>query len=974
MMSSAKDSVSSIFTDNPIASTINDVAPTLIADKGMEHIIQNPIDQVSTTTALQPNQQQIEDTQFTNEQPWNLSNIANKPLYIGDFNWTVAHSIGDLVASFDLIDAMLKVNGGTSRSNHLADLLARFTFCRFNIKVKVLGNTTMFDAGRLKFTALPFSPFGNNETAKYFMTPGVDFNAKESNNFELNIPWMLPVPYYPTNRTQFVKAFPPLNIHCLQKLIVKADTPTTHNFQIYVSLTNSVFKVPQQRNLNVPFYDSWYLTATQTTINDNNALITLTDRLAFDLTRNVVLQSMTTPNLTNTTGPSAELGFTNPGQLQISNVTENPLDEMDLNYITSHLSLIRRADITSSLARATRLMEVPVHPLVNPTETCPNRVTNLAYASNAFQFWSGDIGFLASFAKTKFTKGKIAITFVADDQFFPGLTDLEILSGEFYRQIFDVVDSSQYGFSIPFIHNLPVADMGDASTVPANAIGRLFFHIETPFVVSEPNAITSFNLFINAQTNFQLYEPRTPWPLQLVLPGTKFVPDLLTMQLVQANMRAVINTPPKKRIVKLQTLSDISSYQPDDYPPLFQVPNSTSGSSTATDLIPVKSIRTLIERPSFFYRLLFDQNNTYAEFLNSPDSTMIPTSFLVYFARMYGFWNGNLCYKIIADSSKLVEASFIIKYMAGYTKYIHARSTATGHPMMKFNLAQEPEVNFLIPYHTKYGALYTAQNDPIETSLPNDSPFLPMVSTGSFQIWREKNAGVTTQTILADMFHYAGPNFTFGGFRGANSDIANDFMFTANNILTGRQDLDHRMGQHMFDHFRRLTTAQLVGRYPNYRAANTSWPSNLFYADTTDPYTPVPHMGAEIWQTSPVDPNPPIEWIIPDLAITLSHPGAGPVYLMSPDTATNLDFPIIPEALYAIAPSLVFTVDTIEYTCDQIRVRTTGLTMSVNPAPTDTGVFNTTLPSGTYNMVFINDLTDEEYLDLPKSVCTSLLC
>lgn len=941
---------SNLFSDKPDSSIIPEAVPSASPDKGMEVITQNPIDNVSAITSLSNSTTSVQNTSFNNEQPWNITNVSNKPLFIQTLDWTPAQTPGTVLGTIESPICLLSTTGNDAASNHLADLLARFTYCRFNMEFRVFTNTTMFDSGRIKFSALPPSPAEPYDVNRYMTTPGIDFNAKDCNSFTFTLPWSIPTPYLATNRQLLLNAMPKLTAYVIQPLRLKAGAGTSRSFSIYAVLKNPVFKVPQIRNINVPTFTSWQLSTSTAQDNFQAASQTLESQL-FDLTlkkKFAVTQSASydvpVDDLIASSGPSVTLGYkNNPNGLHT--VTENTLDELDISHLVSQTSMIRNLTITSDMPRATRLFTIPVHPMVEPIN-CPNVFTNLQYISNAFQFWSGDLAYRCSFGKTKFTKGKIAITFIADDNFEAPVTDQQILSGEFYRQIFDVVDSSEYSFSIPYINNLPMSQVGDVTSHDAHSIGRLYFHIETPFTISETNTITDMTVWSGATSSFRLYEPRPPQVLNLISLGNNGAPTQAQLITLRNNMTTVFRGPatPRKRsfdYATTQSLSDISSYRFEEDPaPLFVVPSTSANDQTMSDLTAITNLKQLLIRPSNFYELRFTPTQDVAAFYNCPTGTDVVINYIKYFARLFAFWSGDLKYKVIFNADKNANYSLYVKYIAGLADSSSLNfNFVTGHPGMRFNVAHNPIVNFTIPYHTKYPALYVKSHGTIELPLVDPS-FHEYYTTGFIQMNILPQAGVYP-TVAASMYQYAGDDFKFGGFRGVPNNIIRDLVVNINQIVTGRYDLGDEITFEFYQDFLNLSTIDLRNKYLSYRAANVlTLNSGDFYRSNV--LGPTYHM----FQSSYSDVGEPdpgdltLDFTNLDTPITVTPNNFGALTM-----DTNLlpwNFPPNPGFYDVNLPDLVVTMNGVDtpFTISQIYVQINGTTI-INGSPTiEQGVTN----------------------------------
>jgi hypothetical protein len=142
----------------------------------------------------------------------------------------------------------------------------------------------------------------------------------------------------------------------------------------------------------------------------------------------------------------------------------NPVDEMEISYIASNLSMVGAWQWTTASPVGALITVLPIHPGVVPPQissgtytfgTCAP--TPLAYVASMFKYWAGSIKFKMEAVATPFHAGRLVLAYMPDYDPFNNYSIQDV--GNNYSVVWDITDSSQIDFEVPYLGNSPYLDV-----------------------------------------------------------------------------------------------------------------------------------------------------------------------------------------------------------------------------------------------------------------------------------------------------------------------------------------------------------------------------------------------------------------------------------------------------------------------------------------------------------------------------------
>lgn len=474
------------------------------------------IDQAPNTTAVYssflPQRNLAHSGATLSASPWTVHDLAEKYIDLPSFNIDTVRGVGEIAKFYEFPKDILSVGGTACSSNVIADQLARLAYFRANLKVKVISNTTQFDRLRLRFVWVPNlgqATITDYAPSNFITLPGAEFDAKESNTFEIISPWWNINPFLPT-ANNINTEMPRLVVIVLSPLIVPTGSGTQRIFDVKVSLANFEGQVPQKRFINTPA--STYL---QNLVKPELTFSNL------DISDYLVPESFQIPvKRVGVTGLSSEpllLGAHVDSCSDMNEVVETSQDELDMQYVLSKQGFYNSVSWTTSHTRGTLLFEYYAHPLYY-LKSFPNYMAPMTYLSPCFQYFSGDLMMKLQINKNKFMRGKLSLVYIPNPANQPTLTADDCLNGDFLKTTYDIAEFSEITHRIPFLYKDLVCPVGSISTVPVNAPGLIRVYVQVPLISNDNTTSATLNSFISASDNFCFYEPRRPLASNLIYP------------------------------------------------------------------------------------------------------------------------------------------------------------------------------------------------------------------------------------------------------------------------------------------------------------------------------------------------------------------------------------------------------------------------------------------------------------------------
>jgi hypothetical protein len=192
------------------------------------------------------------------------------------------------------------------------------------------------------------------------------------------------------------------------------------------------------------------------------------------------------------------------------------IDELDISYISQRECYLGNAILSSTDAvdALTMVSRVTPNLVYQYNSISPIHFTPMAYTSEMFNHWRGDIVFRFKFVCTKFHKGRVRITFDPVNDISTTVPDYTTV----FNEIVDIGCDQDIEITVPymqattFLKSVNVAGnynfSGTALSPSADANGLLTMRVVNPLSgPSSPTAIPVM-IFVRAGDNFELAQPK----------------------------------------------------------------------------------------------------------------------------------------------------------------------------------------------------------------------------------------------------------------------------------------------------------------------------------------------------------------------------------------------------------------------------------------------------------------------------------
>jgi len=442
-----------------------------------------------------------------------LAKILGRPIFMQNVNWTSSNAANSLIAAYGLPDDLL--NGSPIKFNRVQNN----QYMRADVVFRIEASPIQFQAGRLWMC---FESFRNNRGARavygascqYTALPGVAFDPAKPAPIELRIPFSSIVSAWDLPMGQF--GYGVLLVYVLSPLnSATATNSTTVGIQAWFE--HPKLSVPTQQTgqsgpaLRAPELPTGepmrFQSAEQKQANNHtfSKFASAVGSVASVLSGFPLLSSVATPVAALARGvarTAAAFGFAKPldtsaptkivqhnraswvnadGPLpavKLSNSIENaieqkgrffpnPVDEMEISYIVKNPVMVNQWSWSTSDAVGKIITVIPVHPGLVDAKVSSGTYTfgtyapsPLAYVASMFKYWAGSLKYKLEAVSTPFHAGRLIVAYVPDFDPIAGLTGTSINEvGNYYSVLWDITDSSQLEFEVPFLSNTPYLDV-----------------------------------------------------------------------------------------------------------------------------------------------------------------------------------------------------------------------------------------------------------------------------------------------------------------------------------------------------------------------------------------------------------------------------------------------------------------------------------------------------------------------------------
>lgn len=569
--------------------------------------------------------------------------------------------------------------------------LANFTLFRADICVRVVLNTTPFQAGKL---LCYFSPLGgvvgergtlNNHIQAKTCFPHAILDAGVGNIVELRIPYVNPYNHYRLTNdlnemgTVYLTVLNPLRSASAVVLFAKVfawfenidlGVPTAAPFSVpsmvaqsgrmraqvntemedktksgLLSDVTSKFSTFSRSAEGLPLVGKAFEPLTWM----SNAMAQTLDSFGFCKPTSVqtVSKYVNIPSNAYTNGEGVDEGTTlsvmPTNSLQPrTDVFGSTVDEMDIKYIASRLSLQNSFQWQTSGLPEAQLYQWYVSPMIFPSKqtTTPSvqtyyEPTMVGFLSSGFEWWRGSMKYKVQVAKTGYHSGRLRIMYVPAGT-VSSPTPISYDADLCYNWILDLRTSSEIEFEIPFTSVVPwlQADIpsGSATSLLRTTCGIVAIEILNPLVAPTTVADTvDVNVWVAGGSDFELARPSI----------NKWVPVSLAT--------------PTTMVAQVGAQQQSSGF--NDFVPAAKMFNMTTSDTVALDALSigesVRNLRCLIKRFGLKYfgniatansRLVIPCTFGKAPNVFEQDESQAVTP-CEYFSYLYRFYRGSFNYK-----------------------------------------------------------------------------------------------------------------------------------------------------------------------------------------------------------------------------------------------------------------------------------------------------------------------------------------
>ncbi len=393
--------------------------------------------------------------------------------------------------------------------------------------------------------------------------------------------------------------------------------------------------------------------------------------------------------LTNT--DSVDVGSVMLGMSARNEVTVDPnlfsssVCEMDLSFILSRPSLVKRITWNVSDLGGTQLATMPVTPhfsdSATPGGTQP--ATLLSFVANNFQLWTGSLRYRISVVKNKFYSGRLEVSFWSGQNAPVAAT----LSNPVPRWEIDLSTSSELLIEIPFNSAFPWKPLYNSTTTFIGlslTTGTLVFRVLNDLRTQDAQA-QNVTILVFASGGPDLRFSYYDEPLFLTAQGLE---EETLEQTADHNeqTRTHVALPPGQRAYQI-------------------APSDINFEACTTGEVAI-SVAQLIKRFGFFGQLSSLQFSIDTRWFRSY-GTPCP---LDYWANCFRFYSGSIRYKITMTSPPRTSAGVPI---AGGILSAYMGRTTNANVQTNFTTIAVPS-SFMGPFHF----VYTDLNPALEVSVP----------------------------------------------------------------------------------------------------------------------------------------------------------------------------------------------------------------------------------------------------------------
>jgi len=437
-----------------------------------------------------------------------IDKVLNRPTFMSNINWTTSQAIGTILANYSVPNDLL---------NYSSIKTCKVQYNQFmnaDVVFRIEASPVQFQAGRLW---LCFESYREQRgaraqygyTAQFTALPGVEYDPAKPAPVELRIPfssilaaWDLPIGQYGMG-TLLVYVLSPLTSASTTASVTLSVQSWLENTKVRVPVQSGLASGPTRRKLDFEFTSG---SPMEYQSSEEGMAQRHTFSHALSKISNIATAFGAFPMLSSVATPvahfsniasrvAAYFGFAKPADVSAptkfvshnraawanadgalplvklahssenavdnqQNHFPNPIDEMDIKYIVSNPAVLNQWTWATTDAVGKVITVLPVHPGVSTFVTSGTYTfgtfapTPLAYVASMFKYWAGSIKFKLEAVSTPFHAGRLLVTYIPDyDPLYTGYSINEV--GNNYSVVWDITDSSQLDFEVPYLANTP---------------------------------------------------------------------------------------------------------------------------------------------------------------------------------------------------------------------------------------------------------------------------------------------------------------------------------------------------------------------------------------------------------------------------------------------------------------------------------------------------------------------------------------
>lgn len=438
-----------------------------------------------------------------------IDRVLNRPTFMNNIAWSTTDTIGTVLSAYNLPEAIFNFSS-------IKTCKVQYNqFMNCDVVFRIEASPIQFQAGRLW---LCFEPYRDQRGARaqygfpssFTVLPGVGYDPAKPAPVELRVPfssilgaWDLPIGQYGSG-TILVYVLSPLNSGTSTTSVTLSVQAWLENTRVRVPVQTGAVGGPAFHAQEFPFGEPMHFQSKADNLANTHRFSRTAERIssiASFLGSFPLLASVAQP-VAAFSGSVAKLaayfGFSKPpdvsaptkivshnraawpnadGPLPLVKLSltsdnavnqkgryfPNPVDEMDIKYIVSNMSMLNAWSWSTTDAVGKLITVIPVHPGVAAAVSGPGTYTfktyaptPLAYVSSMFKYWAGAIKIRLEAVSTPFHAGRLMVAYIPDFDPFQAYTIGEV--GNNYSVLWDITDSSHLEFEVPYLGNTPYLD------------------------------------------------------------------------------------------------------------------------------------------------------------------------------------------------------------------------------------------------------------------------------------------------------------------------------------------------------------------------------------------------------------------------------------------------------------------------------------------------------------------------------------